>query len=328
MKKSLQFELWQECNSMCKFCYLGKENRTTPCNLKLRTLNDVYEKICDLSIYEEFDNLSFIGGEFFQGQLNTPEIRDTFFKLMTKVSDLMAQGYVKSVWLCATLTIGEQKDLYETLDLFKDLTWDENNSDGLWIITSYDTIGRFHTPKMEENWSNHMLNIHEKYPHIKINTCTILTGDLVDKVVADEFSFDEFGTKYNTHFFFKQPAPGQYGAIAEGDAMVAKQMMQQHLPNFFPTRANFIPFLVKMRDVYPELYTKLFNIKFRADDLYRNFNNEEEHMIHQIRRKNSAVETNIEREMVLNDCGHLLQYAAYIDGNECMICDRDMILNG
>ena len=38
MGKQIQFELWQECNSQCKFCYLGKDNRYTPNELKLSAM--------------------------------------------------------------------------------------------------------------------------------------------------------------------------------------------------------------------------------------------------------------------------------------------------
>ena len=33
--KSLQFELWRECNNLCKMCFLGLENRTTPKHTKI-----------------------------------------------------------------------------------------------------------------------------------------------------------------------------------------------------------------------------------------------------------------------------------------------------
>ena len=39
-KKSLQFELWQTCNSRCKFCYLGESNLYTSIELKLKAVND------------------------------------------------------------------------------------------------------------------------------------------------------------------------------------------------------------------------------------------------------------------------------------------------
>ena len=63
MGKQIQFELWQECNSQCKFCYLGKDNRYTPNELKLSAMQKALNKISDLSIYPEFDTIAFLGGE-------------------------------------------------------------------------------------------------------------------------------------------------------------------------------------------------------------------------------------------------------------------------
>ena len=37
--KSMMFELWTECNSRCKFCYLGAYNRSTSDEDKLYNLD-------------------------------------------------------------------------------------------------------------------------------------------------------------------------------------------------------------------------------------------------------------------------------------------------
>ena len=139
MGKQLQFELWEECGNGCKWCYLGNNNKYTPKEVKLNSLQNALDKIQDLSNYPEFDTLSYLGGEFFQGQLKDQEVYDKFMELMRATADLLRQGYIKEVWIYATLTIGSQKDLYDTLELFKGMT------DRFWLLTSYDTMGRFHT---------------------------------------------------------------------------------------------------------------------------------------------------------------------------------------
>ena len=40
-EKSIMFELWTECNNLCKFCYLGANNRSTPDKQKIRNLKKV-----------------------------------------------------------------------------------------------------------------------------------------------------------------------------------------------------------------------------------------------------------------------------------------------
>ena len=52
MKKQMQFELWDECNSKCTFCHLCNKNNITPNKTKLKMIQDTLDKISDLSIYD------------------------------------------------------------------------------------------------------------------------------------------------------------------------------------------------------------------------------------------------------------------------------------
>lgn len=313
MSTQLQFQLWQECNSLCKFCYLGTNNRNTPDELKISALEKVIEKIQDLTLFEKFDTLSYLGGQFFQGQLNNPKVKQLFFKLMKITAQYLQKNIVKNVYIYATLTIGDQQDLYDTLKLF-------NKKEGLWILTSYDTFGRFHTSKMQQNWKFHMKKIYNLYPQIKFNTTTILSEDCITKYLNNQLSFKDIKKQFHTQFFFKQC----------GCMNGTKQDMINYLPNFFPTRSKFIKFLKKFKlEQQSYMWDKLFNIYYRADVLYRNFNDKNEQMTLNIRHKNSKneVQTNNEYEMRTNKCGHLLSYAAYSDCEKCILCDKEMINN-
>lgn len=318
MGKQLQFELWQECNSHCKFCYLCEDNAFTPDKLKIDSIKMAREKISDLSIYPEYSTISYLGGEFFQGQMKNLEVKDEFMKLIDKTVWLLNNEYIDCVWIYATMTIGDQKDLYETLEKFK------GHKGYLWILTSYDTIGRFHTPKMEENWKYHMKHIHELYPDILFNITTILTGDLIDKYLNNEISFKNMMEEYHTKFFFKQ--------CGNPHTFKTKEDMNKHLPNFFPTRDKFLQFLIKFKqEEGPEMWDKLFNIKYRADNLYRNFNDEKEHMVEFVRDKNTSIEHSkiLDNPEMLDTyilpCGHMNSYQAYIDSDGCVLCDKKTI---
>jgi len=316
--KQLQFELWQECNSRCKFCYLAHDNCYTSDKIKIDSIKMAYDKISDLSLYPEYSTISYLGGEFFQGQMKSKEVKEEFMNLIDKTVWLLNNEYIDTVWIYATLTIGDQKDLYETLEKFK------GHKGNLWILTSYDTIGRFHTKKMEDNWSYHMKQIHKLYPDILFNITTILTGDLIDKYLNDEINFEKMMEEYHTKFFFKQC----------GNPYIhkTKQDMNNVLPNFFPTRQKFLDFLIKFKQQEsPEMWDKLFNIYYRADNLYRNFNDENEHMVEFVRDKDTSIEHSkyLEDPSLLNTvilpCGHMNSYQAYIDTDDCVLCDRQMI---
>lgn len=313
VNKTMQFELWEECNNHCTFCYLGNNNKHTPDEVKLNSLKNAVKEITNMSNYPEYNTLAYLGGEFFQGQLTTPEIRDEFSNLMFTSAELLREGIIKEVWIYVTLTIGHQKDLYDTLKLFNGVY------DKLWILTSYDTEGRFHSPKMEENWKYHMTCIHKLYPDIRFNTTTILSSDCIRKYLNDEISFKEMAEKYHTTFFFKQvgcedTTPQEYNTKYDTD--------------FVPTRKLFLQFLQKFKEQESELmWDKLFNIQYRADLLYRNGNNIEESMVKNIRHKDRGAELEIDDEKHKNEtevaeCGHLQAYHAYCDCDGCVLCDK------
>ena len=54
MKKQMQFELWDECNSKCTFCHLCNKNNITPNETKLNMIQDTLDKISDLSTSDKY----------------------------------------------------------------------------------------------------------------------------------------------------------------------------------------------------------------------------------------------------------------------------------
>ena len=93
-RKSFQWELWQYCNSLCKFCYLGEDNRIHNKKRQLQSLKDLNLSI-DHMDFEVYNNISLIGGEFFQGQLNDPEIYDKFFSTIKRIFQLYLDKKIK-----------------------------------------------------------------------------------------------------------------------------------------------------------------------------------------------------------------------------------------
>ena len=272
--KSLQFELWQECNNNCKFCYLGHENRRTPKDVKLSSLQRALNIISDENNYPEYNTIGFIGGEFFQGQLKDADVRSLFFKVMKKTADLYNSKKIKQVWISATLTIGHQQDLYQTLRLF-------NDHNDIWIITSWDTIGRF------------------------------------------KLSFQAMMHEYNASFFFKQ-CGCIYNKSSESsfaDQMKAKQFSNIILPGFFPTRKKFINFLKLFKEQETEdMWMRLFNIKYRADNLFRSFNDGSIDTYHRFKDTKGEVDDSDPMP-----CGHPFVYCAYIDSDACVLCDKQKL---
>ena len=305
-----QFELWEECNSKCKFCYLGNSNGITPKEVKLKNLQQVLDKISDIEFFEEINCLGYIGGEFFQGQIDDEDVREAFFRVMQRSNQLLESGIIDEVWISASLTIGNQKDLYDTLSFFSDLR-------KVWILTSYDTVGRFHSEKMKETWIENLKNLRNFSKEIKINITSILTGDFIDKYLNDELDIEQIASQYDCAMFWKPTC----SIDRQDDEHKSKQQVNNIINNFFPTRKQFIDFLYKYKSRETDfMYDKLFNMNFRSDYLQKFSHGF--HISH--RMKDSHLEVTDAGGDSL-PCGHSSQYQIYVDSDKCAICDKEMI---
>lgn len=336
-RKSFQWQIWPYCNNLCKFCFLGSANREYIKERQHTSLNDLSNAIDNLD-FNEYNNISLIGGEFFQGQLDDPETHDLFFSVIKKIFKLLVDKKIGSMWLTCTLTIGDQKHLYELLDLAKGMRVKPAEgypSSGLWLCTSWDADGRFHTPDRKANWEYHIKNIKDKYPWIKFNTTIVLQKAFIDIYLKDEFRPEEFCKKYNTSIFYMQPC---LVGITEmmlrsesGEELHGKDFSDHWLKlkqdfnkqyEFFPERRQFIKFLTKYYLEDKESFVKLFNIKYRSDEIHLNINSEAHDRV-VTRTKNGGPEEPFPPAM---PCGHVYNYAPYVDSNHCCICDRDAII--
>lgn len=304
MKKSIQFELWHECNNLCKMCFLGLENRVTPKETKLKSLRSAIRKA------KQFDGdiIATIGGEFFQGQLVDPDVHRLFYRYISIIIDKLNKQEIGVMWITATLTDKTPKDLLEFLDFVKN-TWNGNGF--LLICTSYDTIGRFHTEQKRLNWEENMRLIPKIDPRIGLNTTMILTNDLIEKYLNNEISFLDFTSKYNTGLMIKHPNAGPYQSLEE---------MEQALPGFVPKRQNTIRFFKKMKLKEPFIFeTSVFNVNKRADECIKRYNNGSTYA--DIRDKINLNEYATPGNTETLECGHSILYQCYIDSDACMKCD-------
>ena len=311
MSQVLQYELWRECNCKCTFCTLGQDNLHTDNDLKLQSLQTAIDEIRALK-KGEHETLGFIGGEFFQGQLSTEELRNKWFELMGCCNDALNNEIVDTVWLNASLLIGTQPDFYKTLDLF-------DKKDHLWVLTSYDTMGRFHTQKMFDTWESHLEKIYKEYPEIHVNITSILTGDLVEKFLNDEIDLYKYYKKYGFTNYFKNPVQPYVNQI------VPNSYFQPMLGNFFPTRHNMLRFFAKFLDMYgEEMYDRLISTDLRADEIRKNYNDDKRN-IKFTRDRETLVEYQEGFNEDLLPCGHNDIYCSYIDSNHCILCDKQLI---
>lgn len=309
MKKSLQFELWHECNNFCDFCFLGAENMFTPVETKIQSLKDAIKNSEDFN----GDIIAIIGGEFFQGQISNPEVHDLFYKFISLIINKLNNKEIDTIWITATLTDKKPKDLIEFLNFTKN-NWNGNGS--LFICTSYDVIGRFHIEQKRLNWEENMNLISSIDPRIHKNTTMILTGALIDAYLNNEISFLDFDAKYNTSLMIKHPNPGKYKTLKE---------ISDALPGFIPERQKTLRFFKKLKLKESPIFDNcIFNVNLRADNCIKRDNNGNSYV--DKRDKTSINEYSFSNSEVL-PCGHSTLYKCYKDSDECMKCDYLNIRN-
>ena len=307
---SMQFELWKQCNNFCDFCYLGDQNIFVSEETKLENLtkvNKVVDEYFDTHS-EQIKAIGFLGGEFFQGQINTPAIREGFYGLCEKCFKLIDEDRIRDFWCYCTLTIGDQKDLYDLVDLF-DKTIKDKEKHKFWIQVSYDSQGRFNKPGKFENWNKHMLNL-QNYPFVRFNVTSIMTESFLQEVLSGKLNLTEFKNKYKNHFFLKQ---------ANLIGNMTKPEILEKMPWFFPKRKTYLDFLHKLKEENPFEFGELLNISLRSDFMYNSLEDQaKDDVSPYIRNKETWEETG----MFINPkCGHIDLYQCYSDSDACCLCD-------
>lgn len=249
--------------------------------------------------------------------------------MFDKLNEISEMGYFRQIWICCTLISPDQKDLWDTIERISD-------KKKIWICTSYDTSGRFHTEKMLNQWKNNMKELKEMFPEISINTTTILTGDFIEKYMSGEFELEKMKTEFKTTYFFKPP-------MLPSECKMSKQEFNDTvLENFFPKRIRFLEFLktFKRRENIND-YERLFDTHFRADSLVKtNYfdktqlmvisrNKETDEEITEGVKNENFLEGNGKTESVHNDtnvhCRHNSAYSPYVDSDRCFYCDKEMV---
>lgn len=307
-----QFELWEECNSNCDFCYLGDNVKRISSSQKIENINRTIDTIQSEHFLNGIDCLGYIGGEFFQGQLSDNNVKQKFLELMTINATLLNNKNIKQIWISASLLYGNQNDLFDVLKIF------QNNYDKIWILTSYDVKGRFHTQNIKNNWIHNIKKIKDIFPEININITSIVTGDFIDQYLNDTLDLYDIIKKFNCSLFLKP--------TAKINKIDDKCIINSKIPNFFPTRDKMMKFLIKYiqkESIFS--YDKLFNINYRAD--YLKLYGDRQQFSHRIKNKYNE-ETVSKDDTVSNEllkCGHSVQYQSYIDSDKCLICDKQKI---
>lgn len=252
MRTFLQFNLWNNCNNGCKFCYNNKLNfSSTEDQIKdLQFINSELDRIKD-----QYDEVGFIGGEFFDDQISNDVVKKLFYEMFEKLSKSTS---LKKLYVATSLMYPIGNYLLEFLDYLSSI----NLLDKTLLCTSYDLKYRFKSEIDRMIWIRNVrsLKSRKEYSTLKIHVEIIMTQFLMDAINNGSFNPGEFCSSNGVYVDYIEPS------CCQG---LTKSEMIKKLPDFFPNRDDFLKFIddyaiksnvIRIKD--------LFNIYLRADTSY------------------------------------------------------------
>ena len=244
--KFIQFELWKDCSMGCKFCC----NKGQPKIDKKESIQYVMD-ILNSDEINEYNEIGFIGGEFFNGELDS--VKEDFYKIFEIVSTLKFDR----IYITASLMYDMDTSLLPFLHYLETL----KIIDKVMICSSFDTMYRFKSHTESERWKFNMKRLKEIFPSITLHTEIILTEAFMESVLSDEFNIENFRNYFNSGLDFIEPSSGLF--------YYDKIEASKDLPKFFPYKSTFIKFLKKVSvdNNWIDLNT-LLTMELRSNKLY------------------------------------------------------------
>lgn len=231
----LQFELWKDCNHNCPICYNVDIPRVRD---KKQSLQHVLDNIRGPNLYLE--SIGLIGGEFFDGQLQDPEVKSLFYSVMDTISGKIISCTTKRGLLATSLMYEDITELEQMCNRLHSLDVQRN----FLLCTSWDIEYRFDVTS-RKNWERNMTWLHRTYPGLRLHVQMVMTQAFIDAYMHDAISIRDFEKTWNCKVDFNTP----YKPFVKYED---KEDMQKDFPLFFPRRSDYMQFLMKaykLRDI-------------------------------------------------------------------------------
>lgn len=257
MGKFMQYELWKDCTNHCRFCYNhGQLDKFS----KIASLQFFLKKLDDPEM-DNYNEIGFIGGEFFDEQIKDPDVKALFYKLFEKCAEKYKAGKLNRVYLMTALMFKPEKYLLPFLDYLRELDILKITL----LCTSYDLKYRFRTEQRKLYWENNMHLLHEKYPEMPLHTEMIMTEFFMQAVLNNEFSITDFHNKYHTWIDYVHPQ--------RWVSNLSKEECIKILPDFFAKKDTFVKFIKKTGIENNEIDLNTFlSMNVRSDAFYCVYN--------------------------------------------------------
>ena len=252
MNKFIQFQLWRDCNSGCRFCYNNQTNQVD----KLAMIEFTIDRLKHDDIGACYRRLGLIGGEFFDKQLNDSHVRKKFYELIDLIINLIKSKRIDQLCVTTSLIYKDTTELKYFIDKFVKNDVVSN----LLICTSFDTVYRFHNDAGKRVWHDNMISLAQNSNNIKTHVEIILTEHFLNEVINDKFNIKLFEQQYNTRVDF---IDCQYF-----ESNQTKQSIEQNLPLFVPKRKTFLKFVTKLAKSEQYNINDLLNPNLHSNTIY------------------------------------------------------------
>lgn len=313
---AIQFELWQDCDNNCEFCYLKKNRILTSVEQKIENINKVLSIIRDDKLMTEYNAVALIGGEFFQGQLNSLDnsLYSKFMELIGELKWQLSMNKIRQVWITASLLSPDVHHLFSVLDALTSIELNENQK--IILCTSWDTKGRFHTQEQLDSWYQHVAYISNRFSKIEVHVQTIMTQEFIDDILENGWEwYDKIGNN-KVSVDFKPPF------IATADIEFGKTTLSEYMETIQKTKEEFpAKFFIDDRNKYLK-FLQMVAERFGVDALKR-FGDPT------IRSKSinhldlgTKIDNRFDVDSIENvECGHPIDSYCYLNDNHCCRCD-------
>lgn len=225
----IQYELWKDCKNNCKYCF---NKNIKPVRNKVSSLKYVLNSLREKNILPG-TSIGFIGGEFFDGQMGNPKVKELFYELIDLTMHKIDTNPPGRFLITASLMSNDSSDWFEFCEYIHKYNLDEN----VLICTSWDAKYRFNDTT-KNNWEKTVSETQRRYPKLKFHVEMILTEYLLNGILDDTFSIRNFEEKWNCRVDLNIPYLPWFHERGED-----KETFSKKLPLFFPKRRTFLRLL-------------------------------------------------------------------------------------
>lgn len=253
-RRFIQYNLWKNCRNGCEFCF-NRGGRTSTVEDQLEILDFVIEKLNSQET-DSYNELGFIGGEFFDNQLDDDCVKQKFYQLFDICAEKYRQHKIDKVCVATSLIFDASIHLIPFIQYIDNL----GLSDIVLFCTSYDTKYRFHSDEDLAVWCKNMTQLR---PLLKndIHTEMIVSSFFIDDVQSGKLNLNKFCSDFQTSIDFIEPT--------FIDFYETKENTLKLLSDFFPTRKKFINFVKELcfeKQIID--IDRFLTIKLRSDTSY------------------------------------------------------------